>query len=142
MTRIKIREYEPRACFFCGRNGCGEALERHHIFEGRTGTRELCDKYGLWVDLCGETCHRNGPKSAHKCRETAERLHKYGQIKWMLATGGSVDEFRLLFIRNYLTDAELDLVRALQAAGVKEFEADFGGYNTREGKPVKLDEAC
>ena len=46
------------------------------------------------------------------------------------------------FIRNYLTDAELDLVRALQTAGVTEFEPDFGGYNTREGEPVQWDAAC
>ena len=142
MKRIKIREYEPRTCFFCGQNGTAEALERHHIFEGRTGTRELCDKYGLYVDLCGETCHRNGPKSAHKCRETAKLLHKYGQIKWMLSTGGTEEEFRALFLRNYLSDGELESVRALQAAGVTEFEPDFGGYSTREGAPVPFDWAC
>ena len=140
MKRIKIKEYAPRRCFFCGQNGSVEPLDRHHIFEGRTGTRDLCDKYGLVVDLCHCTCHETGPRAAHNCRKTAELLHKYGQIKWMLETGGSVEEFRMLFMRNYLSDEELEAVTAMQAAGITEFEPDFGGYNTRDGQPAPVNE--
>lgn len=87
-------------CFLCGRNGNGDPLERHHIFGG--ANRNLSEKYGLTVMLCGNRCHRNGEFAAHQCRTTAELLHQYGEKKWMQETGGTIEDFISIFGRNYL----------------------------------------
>ena len=68
-------------CFLCGRNGCGDPLEEHHIFEG-TGLRPLSEKYGLKVYLCGHRCHRNGPESVHQNIEVRRELQRKGQIRF------------------------------------------------------------
>lgn len=90
-----------RRCFLCGRNGNGDPLEQHHIFGGNPN-RQLSEKYGLVVWLCGNRCHRNGSASVHRNRETAQFIHEYGQKKWMDETGGSIDDFRTVFGINYL----------------------------------------
>lgn len=87
-------------CFLCGRNGTVDPLERHHIFGGPN--RGKSEKYGLVVLLCGEECHRNGPKSAHRCRETADYLHRWGERKWMEEQDGTEEDFRREFGRSYL----------------------------------------
>ena len=70
-------------CFLCGsRIGYGlNALEEHHIFEGN-GKRPVSERYGLKVYLCGTTCHREGPNSAHKNKEIKDMLHKKAQTKF------------------------------------------------------------
>lgn len=89
-----------KECFLCCRNGRGDMLELHHIFGG--ANRQLSDKYGLTVYLCGERCHRNGEYSAHKNPQIAEYLHKYGQKKAMLENGWTVKQFTEIFGKNYL----------------------------------------
>ena len=89
-----------KRCFLCGRNGAADPLERHHIFGGPN--RGKSEKYGLVVLLCGEECHRNGPKSAHRRRETAAYLHRWGQRKWMEEQDGTEEDFRREFGRSYL----------------------------------------
>ncbi len=84
-------------CFLCGEYGL---LEEHHIFGGPN--RKKSEQYGLKVGLCGDKCHRNGPKAAHRCAETAQMLHEYGQRKFMHDQGATKDEFRILFGKNYL----------------------------------------
>ena len=91
-----------RTCFLCGRNGCGDPLDRHHIFGG--ARRNLSEKYGAVVDLCHDRCHENGPGAAHRCAQTAQLLHEYGQRKVMREQGWTVDEFRAVFGKNYLLD--------------------------------------
>lgn len=56
-------------------------MEEHHIFGG-TANRRKSERYGLTVLLCGESCHRNGTRAAHRCKETALALHQYGQRKY------------------------------------------------------------
>lgn len=91
-----------RTCFLCGRNGCCDPLDRHHIFGG--ARRDLSEKYGAVVDLCHDRCHENGPGAAHRCAQTAQLLHEYGQRKVMQEQGWTVDEFRAVFGKNYLPD--------------------------------------
>lgn len=91
---------EYPVCFLCGRNGNGDPLEKHHIFGG--ALRKVSEKYGLVVNLCGERCHRNGPDSAHKSKETADYLHRYGQEKFMEENDCNIEQFRLIFRKNYL----------------------------------------
>lgn len=88
------------SCFLCGRNGNGDPLERHHIYSG--ANRKLSEKYGLVVYLCGSRCHRNGEKAVHRCKETAQYLHEYGQRKAMAEQGWTIEQFREVFGRNYL----------------------------------------
>lgn len=100
-----------RVCFLCGRNGCGDPLDRHHIFGG--GLRKKSEKYGLVVDLCHSRCHEHGPKSAHQNREVSEELKKWGQRKAMLDQGWSLEEFIIEFGKNHLTDEELEEMEAI-----------------------------
>jgi len=89
-----------KKCFICGRNGNGDRLERHHIFGG--ARRDLSEKYGLTVYLCGERCHRNGKYSAHQNAKISEYLHKYGQQKAMQEQGWTKEKFMKIFSCNYL----------------------------------------
>lgn len=86
-------------CFLCGKWGW---LEEHHLFGG--SNRKKSEKYGLKVGLCGIECHREGPKAAHRSAETAQKLHEYGQRKFMREQGATVDEFRALFGKNYIDE--------------------------------------
>ena len=56
----------------------------------------------LVVLLCGDTCHRNGPRAAHQCAETALEIKKYGERKWMYEHEASTDDFRREYGKNYL----------------------------------------
>jgi hypothetical protein len=91
---------EEKKCFLCGRNGNGDRLELHHIFQN--AYRDKSDKYGLTVWLCGERCHRLGKYSAHQNGEIMEYLHRYGQKKVMIEQGWTKAEFIKEFGRSYL----------------------------------------
>lgn len=93
---------ESKYCFLCGRNGSQDRLERHHIFGA--ANRNLSEKYGLVVYLCGDRCHRNGPKAAHRNSETMAYLHAYGQKKAMKEQNWTTERFRQVFGKNYLED--------------------------------------
>ena len=43
-----------KVCYLCGRS---YGLEKHHIFGG-VANRKWSERLGLWVYLCGQTCHR------------------------------------------------------------------------------------
>ena len=43
-----------KVCYLCGRQ---TGLEKHHIFGG-VANRKISEAHGLWVWLCGQTCHR------------------------------------------------------------------------------------
>lgn len=87
-------------CWLCGKNGAGDPLERHHIFQGPL--RDKSEKYGLVVYLCGSECHREGKRSVHRCRETRDELMKWGQRKAMDEQGWDVERFREEFGKNFL----------------------------------------
>lgn len=95
-----------KQCFLCGRNGNGDRLERHHIFGG--ARRQLSEKYGLTVYLCGDRCHRNGEYSAHRNAQVADYLHRYGQRKAMQENGWTAEQFAEIFGKNYLGGSEND----------------------------------
>lgn len=95
-----IIQEDRDSCFLCGRNGHSDPLERHHVFGGYN--RKWSEKYGLTVYLCGDACHRNGKKSAHRNAETAKHLHEIAQRKAMEHYGWSEYDFRLIFGKSYL----------------------------------------
>lgn len=89
-----------KECFLCGANGFSDSLECHHIFGG--ALRDKSEKYGLVVYLCGNKCHRNGRYAAHKSKETALILHRYGQQKYMKEQNATKEDFMREFYKNYL----------------------------------------
>lgn len=72
-------------CWLCGRNGTADHLDRHHVFGG--ANRKKSERYGLVVYLCHNDCHIFGEQAAHRSRETAERLYRWGQAKAMRENG-------------------------------------------------------
>ena len=92
----------PQQCFLCGRNGTTDPLDAHHIFGG--ANRKLSERYGLVVPLCHFRCHESGPKAVHRCRETMDALRAWGQEKAMREQGWSIEDFRRVFGRNYLSE--------------------------------------
>lgn len=101
---MKYQAVRGRTCWLCGRNGNGDPLDKHHIFGG--SNRKLSEEYGLWVPLCHYRCHQFGPEAVHRKRETMQKLHEYGQELAMERFGWSIEEFRAVFGRNYLTGEE------------------------------------
>lgn len=93
-----------KKCFLCGRNGYGDPLDRHHIFQG--AYRNKSEKYGLVVYLCHSRCHIFGEYAAHNNGRTMQYLHEYGQRKAMKEQGWTVEEFREVFGQNYLDTDE------------------------------------
>ena len=115
--------YTGRRCWLCGRNGTRDPLDKHHIFGG-VAYRDKSERYGLTVDLCHHRCHENGPKAAHRCRATAEALRAYGQRKAMIENGWTVEEFRLQFGKNWLSEEELAEVEAEVRGGTRDADTE------------------
>ena len=91
-------------CWLCGRNGMSDPLDVHHIFSG--AYRAKSERFGLTVLLCHNRCHISGPSAAHRSRDTARRLHEYGQRKAMKEQGWNIEQFRRQFGRNYIDEEE------------------------------------
>ena len=88
--------HDGESCYLCGRNGCGDPLEWHHVFGG--SNRKLSEKYGLKVRLCGNRCHNGGKNSVHMNKEVREEL----QAKVQEIFEETYDEdFFTLFGKNY-----------------------------------------
>lgn len=102
---MKGSEAMEHECWLCGRNGCRDPLDKHHIFGG--ALRKKSEKYGLVVYLCHSECHLDGKRAAHRNPETMQALREYGQKKAMEENGWSVEDFRMEFGRNYLDDEQL-----------------------------------
>ena len=92
--------YTGRQCFLCGRNGCADPLDRHHVFGG--GLRTKTEKYGLVVYLCHNKCHIFGEKAVHNNAEIMLMLHRFGQLKAMQEQDWTEEDFRREFGKSYL----------------------------------------
>lgn len=88
-------------CFLSGEFGI---VERHHIFGG--ALRSKSERYGLVVEL-SPRMHREGPKAAHRCGDTAATLKKYGQAKCMIEQDWTPERWLLEFGKNWLDEDEL-----------------------------------
>lgn len=95
-----------RTCWLCGRNGCCDPLDRHHVFGG--ALRRKSERYGLVVDLCHTECHIFGEQAVHQSRESMLALKKWGQRKAMEENGWSVSDFIREFGKNFLDDETLE----------------------------------
>ena len=114
--------HQGRECFLCGRNGCGDPLDKHHIF-GESNRRKS-DQLGLYVYLCHDRCHIFGKHAVHNDPTVMDELHKYGQKKAMRENGWTVREFMMEFGKNYLDEDEL--------AGVLNGDCIGGEYESVE----------
>lgn len=92
-----------RTCWLCGKNGCGDPLDKHHIFGG-VAYRKKSERYGLTVWLCHDSCHENGPEAVHRNAETRQRLQEYGQRKAMEENNWTVEDFVREFGKNHLRE--------------------------------------
>lgn len=94
-----------RTCWLCGKNGCGDPLDKHHIFGG-VAYRKKSERYGLTVWLCHDSCHENGPEAVHRNAETRQRLQEYGQRKAMEENNWTVEDFVREFGKNHLREEQ------------------------------------
>ena len=91
--------HDEYRCILCGRNGMQDPIERHEIFGG--GLREKSKRYGLWVHLCGYSCHR-GTYGVHRNRALDLQLKREAQWAAMERYGWNVNAFRAVFRNNYI----------------------------------------
>lgn len=76
-------------------------LERHEIFEGRTGNRDKSIEDGLVVFITPEQ-HRTGKHSVHLAPKEWLWLKELGQKVWMNYYKGTKEDFRKRYGRSYL----------------------------------------
>ncbi|BAK99605.1 hypothetical protein OBV_24070 [Oscillibacter valericigenes Sjm18-20] len=100
VKKTKRRSEVSHECWRCGRNGCADPLDKHHLFGG--ALRKKSEQYGLWVYLCHDRCHENGPEAAHQNEETMRKLHEYGQRKAMAENDWTTEDFIREFGKNYV----------------------------------------
>lgn len=96
-----IPGHDECRCYMCDKNGAYDPIDRHEIFGG--GLREKSKRYGLWVHLCGFTCHR-GDNGVHRNRAIDLRLKQVAQMAAMEEYGWTVDDFREIFRNNYIDE--------------------------------------
>lgn len=83
-------------CYLCGKTA---NLECHHVFGG--ANRKASDRYGLTVRLCHK-CHNEPPHGVHHNATNPKKLQRRVQRIAMRHYKWSVEEFRLIFGKNYL----------------------------------------
>lgn len=94
-----LLQKDKTTCFLCGKNGCYDHLEKHHIFGAYN--RQKSEEDGIFVFLCGDSCHRNGKHAAHRDKQVMDGLHRIGQEAWEQHYG-SREEFIKRYGKNYL----------------------------------------
>ena len=100
-----MTKYEAtRMCALCGRNGCGDPLDLHHVFGG--ANRKLSTRYGAVVYLCHNRCHENGAGAVHRNAAVNARLKAETQERLMRENGWTEEDFRLVFGKSRLTEGD------------------------------------
>lgn len=123
----KKKNDAPRVCWKCGRNGCSDPLDKHHIFGG--AFRGKSEKLGLTVDLCHDRCHIFGQEAVHKNRGAMQELQEYGQRLAMERFGWTVEDFRREFGKNYLPEETPDQAETVSVFGFALLEDAALPYN-------------
>ena len=91
-----ILDHGSSCCYLCGKTA---NLECHHVFGG--ANRKASDRYGLTVRLCHK-CHNEPPHGVHHNATNQKKLQRRVQRIAMRHYKWSVEEFRLIFGKNYL----------------------------------------
>lgn len=90
---------KSKRCLVCGTE---RDLHVHHVFFG-WGLRAQSEKYGLTVNLCARH-HNMSNEGVHFDHEFDLRLKRAAQEKAMIYYGWSIEDFRKIFVRNYIYD--------------------------------------
>ena len=100
MVNSIIQENE-RECYLCGATEGSryQAMHWHHIFGGPN--RNLSEKYGLKVRLCGYSCHEYGPNAVHQNHDVDIQLKQIGQRAFE-EKHGTREDFMRIFGKNWL----------------------------------------
>lgn len=95
-----ILQDDRTICFRC-KSHC--KTEEHHIFDGNPN-RKLSEKYGLKVYLCHD-CHNRDykHKSIHFDPVEMLKLQEIGELAFLEYYDKTIDEFREIFGKNYLS---------------------------------------
>ena len=96
MKESVLKEDRKGVCFLCKKH---MATEKHHIFGA--ANRKKSDEIGLFVHLC-HYCHNEPPNGVHFNAKANYNLRKIGQKAAMMHYGWSIEDFRLIFGKNYL----------------------------------------
>ena len=73
-------------------------LEEHHVFGGPNRKHSEADGLKIW--LCRE--HHTGDRGIHFNREMDLYYKREAERIWMKFKGGTIDEFRQRYGKNYL----------------------------------------
>lgn len=92
-----------KVCWLCGQPAYyGDPLDTHHIFGGN-GRRTKSDRDGLTVYLHHFRCHQFGPEAVHCNAANMQRLHEWGEKKWLDEhPGATAEDFIREYGKNYL----------------------------------------
>ena len=94
LQTVKSILQDEKRCYLCGgTNG----LERHHIFGG--SNRKWSERLGLWVWLCGTTCHRG--KNGAQYDPVKNRMLKM-DAQYQFEQTHTRAEWMTIFKKNYL----------------------------------------
>lgn len=88
---------KDKYCYVCGAT---HNIMAHHIFYG-TAKRQLSDKYGLIIYLCGKH-HNLTNEGIHFNKELDNKVKAMAQFRAMDYYNWSIDEWMKIFRRNYL----------------------------------------
>lgn len=105
MRKPKSILHDGESCYLCGRNGCGDPLDWHHIFDG--ANKKFSEQYGLKVRLCHHRCHIFGKDAVHQSGETYKQIQADGQRAFE-ESFGSREDFMRIFGRNYILDDDIE----------------------------------
>ena len=88
---------EKKCCWICGTT---QNLHKHHAIHGKKSNRNLSEKYGLWLWLCGAH-HNQSNDSVHLNHDRDMEVKTYAQ-KVFEAKIGTRDDFRAIFGKSYI----------------------------------------
>ena len=90
---------ESRECVLSGYQG--DYLDKHHVFGG--ANRKRSESMGLWVYVY-KPLHNNSPESIHEDYQLNLMLKKWAQRLCMEHYDMTVEQFIVMFGKNYLLD--------------------------------------
>lgn len=117
MAKSILHDKKDRTCFLCmmlhGDDSYKDVLHEHHVIFG-WANRRLSEKHGLKVYLC--LCHHEiGIEAIHMNDRINKMVQAYAQRafekKW------PEKNFREIFGRNYILDAEIDAEENVEKSG-------------------------
>ena len=124
-------------CVLCGRNGCEDPLDTHHIFNG--SARRTSEIFQATVRLCHARCHQLGKYSVHRNQDVDLMLKQYGERLVMEKYGWSIEDFRAIFGKNYLEEEMEDLDPETM---LKELQEKVQAWQAEDEDPEEEERRC